>query len=390
MGREFDAIVVGSGLGGLVAGALWAADGKRVLVLERNATFGGAAGTFTIGPLTVEGSLHELDGLDSGDPKLSFLDRLGLREAVDFVDVGDLYEVRSARLGEPFVFPHGLVEAREAVARRFPGQASASERWFDLVDRLRTALGLAILKQDDRGWWLRSLPRLPGLFLPFVRHAPSSTGGVMRRLFGDDEAVKIAVAANMQYFGDDPSRLWFPFFAVAQGSYYRGGGHYVRGGSSRLVEALVARITSAGGSVENRRLVTRISLDHGRVSAVEHEAAPEGGDAMRERAPVIFGNASPHALAKMLPPERARSFMRRYDQRPGDGRGLYQHRPFRVAYCHQSCCWDLRRAEIIGSIIGLSGLAVGSFHSTRRSSQTYRHGCWFWCHSGQVFVINRA
>jgi len=120
----------------------------------------------------------------------------------------------------------------------------------------------------------------------------------------------------MQYFGDDPSRLWFPFFAVAQGSYYRGGGHYVRGGSSRLVEALVARITSAGGSVESRRLVTRIALDDGRVSAVEHEAAPEGGGAARERAPVIFGNASPPALAKMLPVERARSFMRRYERRP--------------------------------------------------------------------------
>ncbi len=41
--NDYDAIVIGSGLGGLTAGALFAHAGHRVLVLERNYTFGGAA-----------------------------------------------------------------------------------------------------------------------------------------------------------------------------------------------------------------------------------------------------------------------------------------------------------------------------------------------------------
>jgi all-trans-retinol 13,14-reductase len=35
MSRQFDAIVIGSGLGGLTAGALYARAGHRVLVIER-------------------------------------------------------------------------------------------------------------------------------------------------------------------------------------------------------------------------------------------------------------------------------------------------------------------------------------------------------------------
>jgi all-trans-retinol 13,14-reductase len=46
MGRNFDAIVIGSGLGGLTAGGLCARAGLKVLVLERNEVFGGAATTF--------------------------------------------------------------------------------------------------------------------------------------------------------------------------------------------------------------------------------------------------------------------------------------------------------------------------------------------------------
>jgi all-trans-retinol 13,14-reductase len=67
---EFGAIVIGSGLGGLTAAALCAQAGLRVLVLERNEKFGGAATVYRHNGLTIEVSLHEMDGFDDDDPKL--------------------------------------------------------------------------------------------------------------------------------------------------------------------------------------------------------------------------------------------------------------------------------------------------------------------------------
>jgi len=55
-------IVIGSGLGGLSAPGAMAKRGKRVLVLERLANFGGAATIYRHGSLTMEASLHETDG----------------------------------------------------------------------------------------------------------------------------------------------------------------------------------------------------------------------------------------------------------------------------------------------------------------------------------------
>jgi all-trans-retinol 13,14-reductase len=78
MCRDFDAIAIGAGLGGLTAAALYARAGHRVLVLERNQHFGGAATVYRHGALAIEVSLHEIDGLDAEDPKGPIMRALGL------------------------------------------------------------------------------------------------------------------------------------------------------------------------------------------------------------------------------------------------------------------------------------------------------------------------
>jgi ribulose 1,5-bisphosphate synthetase/thiazole synthase len=59
MAERYDVIVIGAGLGGLTAAALLAHAGRKTLVIERNASVGGAASTYKVGDLMVEASLHE-------------------------------------------------------------------------------------------------------------------------------------------------------------------------------------------------------------------------------------------------------------------------------------------------------------------------------------------
>ena len=310
---DWDAVVVGSGIGGLTAGALYATTGRRVLVLERNGSFGGAASVYRVGDLTIEASLHELDGLDADDVKAPIFERLGVRGAIEFVDVGDLYEVRSPLLGAPFRMPHGLDAATAALASRFPRHARSFPGYFA---RLRAVRGVYTYvgrsRAEPRWWRIVNAPLFPLRTRALLRHGKLALADVLDSTVGDDEAAKLALAAHIGYYGDDARRLWFPFWAVAQAAYHAGGGHYPRGGSKRLAEHLIAVIRDAGGEARAGRTVTEIAVEDGRAAGVGHTGT--GGDPPeRERTPVVFGNAAPAVLAELLPASARAAFVAAYE-----------------------------------------------------------------------------
>jgi phytoene dehydrogenase-like protein len=309
----YDAIVIGSGLGGLTAAAVFARQGKRVLVLERQPSFGGAAKVYSHGPLAIEASLHELDGLDPDDAKTDLLRELGVWDKLHFLDVGALYEVRSALLGEPFLLPRGMDSAREAALWRFPRSERGIHHFFRTLQSVQAAFR-SVDRPRELGWWLRHGVEVAAHFLPVVANARHSLASFMDQALGDDEAAKIALAANLGYLDNDPARLWFLFFAMVQASFLGGGGHYVQGGSQSLTDALLGVIREAGGQTLAERSATAILLDNaGRVAGVEHRG-PDGRAEVAHAA-LAFGNAAPHVLAELLPAAARQRFVDTFSDR---------------------------------------------------------------------------
>ena len=82
MVKNYDAVVIGAGNGGLVAAARLAKEGKKTLLVERHNLPGGFATSFVRGRFEFEASLHELCGIGSitgKSPLLKFFRRLALR-----------------------------------------------------------------------------------------------------------------------------------------------------------------------------------------------------------------------------------------------------------------------------------------------------------------------
>jgi phytoene dehydrogenase-like protein len=298
---RYDVVVIGAGLGGLTAGAILARAGRKVVVIERSNSVGGAASSYKSGDLFVEGSLHETsDPHDPRDPKHSVLARAGVIDAVKWIPAGAFYEARGGPLGQPFVMPDNFDAARRALTTRFPEAQTGIHQLLGEMERIASALGTL---SQGRDAFKKPREALVALlkFAPALADWRLSLSQKLSKVFGDNEAVKCALAANLSYYHDDPATLWWIFFAMAQGSYLLSGGRYVQGGSQRLSSALARAIRNSGGEVMVRRVASHIALDpQGRAGIVTHTAR-DGSDPQIVEGLRIIANAAPAALAPLMP-----------------------------------------------------------------------------------------
>ncbi|MEW5962938.1 MAG: NAD(P)/FAD-dependent oxidoreductase [Pseudomonadota bacterium] len=309
--KSYDAVVIGSGLGGLTAAALLARVGRRVIVLERNRSFGGAASIYRVGALDIEASLHETaDPRDAAEPKHAILARLGLLDSVPWVGIDSFQTVVGGPVGAPLVLGHGFASVTVALAERFPGCADGIGRLMSRMDRLNS--GLARLTAAGEARSPAGLVMAAPALLPALRDWRLSLAEALQRDLGDCEGAKCALGANLPYYHDDPASTWWLLFAIAQAGYIASGGVYVRGGSASLSRALVKALKSAGGEIVLGRRASAIELGgDGRPAGVLH-VGKEGGDPVRVATRTVLSSGAPDQIAEMLPENRRAAFRARY------------------------------------------------------------------------------
>ena len=305
--NSFDAVVIGSGLGGLTAAALLAKAGRKVCVIERNHSVGGAASAFKKGELTIEPALHQTaDPRDPTDTKHAILTELGILDEIEWVSVRPFYSVKGGPVGQVFDMPVGFDAAHHALSQRFPQIRAGSAQFFGALEQIHAAV--TRLTEAGEARTLGKLVRAGMALRPLARDWRASTADMLERFFGHEEAAKCAVGATIGYYADDAHNLAWPFFAVAQAGFLKSGGVFVKGGSRVLSMKLAKVVHQAGGSVLLGRDASAVEFDaSGRPRAVRHVDVKTRGDEQRVPASRVFANCAPHALAGMLPDaERAK------------------------------------------------------------------------------------
>ena len=297
----FDAVVIGSGLGGLTAAALLSKAGKNVCVLERNHSIGGAASAFKSGALRIEPSLHQTaDPNDPQEPKRAILEELGLLHDIEWTPISPFHSVRGKLVGGLFDLPTGFEEAREALEARFPRSRRGIASLFRAIKAMHAGVAHLTEARSERS--VRMLVRAGFELRELVRDWRLSVDEILDRHLGDDEGAKFAVAGNIGYYADDPRRLAWPFFAMAQGGFLKAGGVYVKGGSHVLSMKLAKVVRNAGGTVLTGREAVAIELNgDGAPAAVRHVETRDKANEDRIATRQLFANCSPHVLAAMLP-----------------------------------------------------------------------------------------
>jgi phytoene dehydrogenase-like protein len=323
MNQHYDAIVVGSGLGGLTAGALWAKQGKRVLVLERHDKPGGAATVYRRKRLDIEVSLEQIDGFDTGDQKRHLWQALDLDRYLQRLPLKEFYSVRFAD-GSKVHVPHNTEQAQQALSASFPSNQQKVANYFKELIGIRKAVDYLNLDHKSLFWWLSNGFKIPYFVFQILKRNNKTVADLMQTHFDDKEKIKISLAANIGFYSNNIEAFSAIYFALAQGSYHCGGGYYLAGGSQALSDALVAQIEAANGRVVTKRTVSKVLIRNGKVIGVEHQnnltigkrRDPKEIDIEQAHSEVVFFNAAPSLLPGMLPKIEAKLIHQRYRTKP--------------------------------------------------------------------------
>ena len=239
--------IIGAGLGGLTAGALLAKEGHKVTILEQHNIVGGCATTFKRGDFICEVGLHKMDGVYTNPTVVDIFKRLGVYEHIEFIKPNEFFSLRTKR-GE-FIMPNGVDEAKKALIEKFPKEKKGVESYFKTIGKIKKSLETL----QNPSWYHYAL--FPFLFWDILLYRTKNVTTVLDKMTENKE-LKLILNANVQYYNDTPNTLSFLLHAVAQGSYYQGGGWFIKGGSGKLSNYLAKVIIDNGGEVITKATVT--------------------------------------------------------------------------------------------------------------------------------------
>ncbi len=284
--NEFDAIIIGSGLGGLSCAAAFARQSFKPLVLEQHTKPGGYATTFERRGFVFDVSLHstvvaERDGVRNliyGFPEIT---------EVEFVPHPDVYRV---------IFPEhdirvparNLQKYSEMHVGHFPDEKVGIEGifedmrglWND-VQRISEARG-----QID-------MNRFPVDF-PYLFKSVNKTWGQMVDARVKNSKLKAIISSLWGYYGLPPSKLSPFYYAIPTIGYLHEGGYYPVGKSQKISDALVRFIEGRGGKVKLGTRVKEILVkDH-----AAYGVRTERGDEYKSR--VVVSNASAYETFRKI------------------------------------------------------------------------------------------
>jgi len=287
--REWDAIVIGSGLGGLTAAAYLAAEGagdgatgRRVLVLEQHYVAGGNAHVFRRKwhkqAFEFDVGVHYVGDCGPGGAIPNVLRGLGLEEKVEFLEMDPDGFDTIIYPGLTFRVPKGWERYRERLVAAFPDDETGLHRCLDVFEKLLTEMRKlqAAGPAPDMAQVMREAPTL-------IRWASRP----LTELFDDcglSQKARAVVLAESGAYAVAPSRTPVAVHAGLLDHYLKGA-YYPKGGGQVLPARLIEVLRANGGEVRTRTRVERILVEDGKAAGVRLKSGEE------LRSPVVISNA---------------------------------------------------------------------------------------------------
>lgn len=261
--NQYDVIVIGSGIGGLVTATQLAAKGVKVLVLERYLIPGGSAGYFESQGYRFDVGASMIFGFGTeGTTNL-------LTRALDAVNM------KMETIPDPVQIHYHLPNNLDLKVHRdydlfleelynyFPDEKEGIRKFYDECWAVFNALNsMELLSLEEIRYLTRVFFQKPLACLSLVKYLPLNVGDVARKYIKNPELLKF-IDMECYCWSVVPADLTPMINAgmVFSDRHY-GGINYPKGGVGKIGETLAEGLEKLGGEIKYQARVTEIIVEN--------------------------------------------------------------------------------------------------------------------------------
>lgn len=313
---DYDVIIIGSGIGGLVTATQLAAKRAKVLVLEKYIIPGGSAGYFERQGYRFDVGASMIFGFgNQGTTNL-------LTRALEAVNV------KIETIPDPvqihYHLPHNLdlkvhrdyENFLQELINYFPEEADGIRRFYNECWQVFNCLNcMELLSLEEIGYLMRVFWQHPLACLGLVKYLPLNAGDIARRYLKNEELLKFIDMECYCWSVVPAAKTPMINAGMVFSDRHYGGINYPKGGVGKIAEKLVEGLEKAGSEIEYKANVKQILTANGKAIGVE---LTNGKKYYGQK---IVSNATRwDTFAKLIPaakmPYKEKKWQKRYQKSP--------------------------------------------------------------------------
>ena len=266
---DWDVIVIGSGIGGLVTASQLAAKGAKTLVLERYLIPGGSGGSFRRKGYTFDVGASMIFGFgEKGHTNL-------LTRAL--ADVGQHCATVPDAVQLEYHLPDGLTMAVDRdyddfitrMSARFPHEAEGISAFYETCWQVFRCLdAMPLLSLEDPAYLAKVFFKAPLACLGLASWLPFNVGDVAKKHIKDEDLLRLIDMECFCWSVMPADRTPMINAGMVFSDRHAGGINYPKGGVGVIAEKLVAGLEANGGEIRYKHRVTNVLIEQGQAVGV--------------------------------------------------------------------------------------------------------------------------
>lgn len=250
-------IVIGSGLGGLLCGAILAKNGHHVTVIEKEKQLGGCLQSFAFDKQLFDSCVHYIGGMNKGENQRTIFDYLGITDSLQ-LDALDANAFDTILVdGKSIPLAQGYDRFGEQLIKHFPEEKTAIYKYIDLIQETCSKVPLFNLRIGSA-----------------AEKESISNLSINEQLdaIGLSTKLQHTITGNSLLYAGEKDITPFLMHALIMHSYISGSYVFSKG-SAQLTKALVKIIRKYNGKIINKTKIIKI---HGALDTIHYVEDQKG------------------------------------------------------------------------------------------------------------------